>query len=184
MEKAVILSKLIKEGEELTTSISVIPRTPGVLGGGTRYRSNMGERYQNWQSAVVRLIKNHFSSDFEEIKEAMKRISPGDHQRILGTLRAIEILPEEPENVGQSSGTSITIHNTQKVVLNLFVDAIKDEIAGKDYKALKEILKNYEREPKETASKLKKKLKSFGENVLTNIVTNILTHPNIYSALM
>ena len=102
----------------------------------------------------------------------------------MGILRAIKLLPEEPEpTIKENRSTNITINNTQKVVVNLFTEAIKDEITGKDYKALKEILKNYEREPEKTKSKLFDKLKGLGSDVLTNIVANIMTNPNVYGGI-
>ncbi|GAO28330.1 hypothetical protein JCM15548_1413 [Geofilum rubicundum JCM 15548] len=85
--------------------------------------------------------------------------------------------------INNPTGTNIVINNTQKVVLNLFTEAIKDEISGKDYKELKEILKNYEKEPDKAKTKLIEKLKGFGSDILTNIVANIMTNPNFYSGL-
>ena len=104
----------------------------------------------------------------------------------MGILQAIRLIPDEPvEAERKSSGdTNITINNTQQIVLNLFTEAEKEEITGKEYKELKEILKNYEREPEKTTSKIKEKLKKMGGDVLTNIITNILTNPNIYGGLM
>lgn len=95
-------------------------------------------------------------------------------------------MPEEPVKTSRKSSgnTNITINNTQQMVLNLFTEAIKDEITGKEYKELEEILKNYEREPEKTTTKIKERLKKMGGDVLTNIITNILTNPNIYGGLM
>ena len=95
-------------------------------------------------------------------------------------------MPEEPVKTSRKSSgnTNITINNTQQMVLNLFTEAIKDEITVKKYKELEEILKNYEREPEKTTTKIKERLKKMGGDVLTNIITNILTNPNIYGGLM
>lgn len=185
MDKTEILDNLISEGEKLASTIQFVPSSPNVIRMYSVYRAIEGEKYQDWQSATQRFIKTFFPSDLEEVKDATQKISPGNHKIIMGILRAIKLLPDEPktEDKNNPSGTNIIINNTQKVVLNLFTEAIKDEITGKDYKELKEILKHYEKEPDKTKMKLVQKLKGFGSDVLTNIVANILTNPNLYSGL-
>jgi len=186
MNKEKLLDDLIKQGEELTNTISYVSPGSGVIRTFSVYRTSKKEEYQNWQSSVQRYIKSYFPSDLEDFKVNTKKLSPDNHQKMMGILRAIKLMPIEPEKAdGQNSGnTNITINNTQQLVLNLFTEAIRDEITGKEYKELKEILKNYEREPEKTSSKVKDKLKKFGGDVLTNIITNILTNPNIYGGLM
>ncbi|MFC7445615.1 hypothetical protein [Mesoflavibacter profundi] len=186
MEKNKLLDDLISQGEKLTNTISYVPPGSGVIRTYSVYRTSEKVEYQNWQSSSQRFIKTYFPSDLEDFKENTKKLSPDNHQKMMGILRAIKLMPEEPvKESGKSSGnTNITINNTQQIVLNLFTEAVRDEITGKEYKELKEILKNYEREPEKTTSKIKERLKKMGGDVLTNIITNILTNPNIYGGLM
>lgn len=186
MDKLEILDSLINDGEKLTKTISFVPARPGVIRTFSVYTTSEIEKYQDWQSATQRFIKTYFPSDYDDMKETTKNLSPKNHQKTMGILRAIKLLPEEPKESlkDKQPSTNITINNTQKVVLNLFTESIKDEITGNDYKALKEILKNYEREPEKTKLKLIEKLKSFGNDVLTNIIANIMTNPNIYSGFL
>jgi hypothetical protein len=182
IDKNEILDNLISEGKRLTPTIYFVPAGPGVIRTFSVYSTTEKEKYQDWQSATQRFIKTYFPSDLGDMKEATKKINHSNHQKIMGILRAIKLMPEEPkanDKEGQGN-TNITINNTQKVVLNLFTEAIKDEVTGKDYKILKDILKHYEREPEKTKSKLIDKLKSLGNDVLTNIIVNIMTNPNIY----
>jgi hypothetical protein len=178
-----MIDELISEGERLTSTISFVDPGPNVIRTFSVYRSSEKETYQNWLSTTQRFVKTNYPSDLEEIKEAAQKLSPGNHHKIVGILRAIKLLPEEPKKIelDKSVNTNITINNTQKIVLNLFAEAIKDEITGKDYKEIKEILKKIEKEPDITKSKLIEKLRTFGGDVLTNIVANILTNPNVYS---
>lgn len=185
-----ILENLIDEGDKLTQTISYVPAGANVIRPYSVYRTSEPERYQNWQSSAQRFVKTYHSSDLEEVKEASKKLSSDNHLKILGVLRAIRLLPNEPEiQKNDKSGSTNNIHitNTQSVsqqmTLNLFLDAIKDELTGKDFKALKEIIKDYEKEPEKTKSKLVEKLKGFGGDVLSNIVANILTNPTIYSGI-
>lgn len=183
-----ILDDLIIEGEMLTKTISFVPFE------GYRsydeYKTSESERYQNWQSSVLRFIKTHHSSDLDEFREAATQISPDNHRKILGILRAIKLLPTEPtKEVPGKPSPANNIHitnnqnNTNQINVNLFLEAIKDELTGKDLKEIKEILKGLEAEPTKTKNKLIEKIKGFGGNVLSNIVANILTNPAIYNGL-
>lgn len=186
-----ILENLIAEGEILSQTISYVPAGPNVLRTYSVYNTSQQEKYQNWQSSVLRFIKTYHPSDLEETKEVSKKLSPENHRKILGILKAIKLLPNEPQKnytEEKTSTNNINITNNQTVsqqlTLNLFLDAVKDELTGKDFKALKEIMKNYENEPEETKSKLIEKIKGFGGDVLSNIVANILTNPTIYNGIL
>ena len=184
-----ILENLIAEGETLTQTISYVPAGHNVIRTYSVYTTADQEKYQNWQSSILRFVKTYHSSDLEEVKEVLKKLSPENHRKIMGILKAIKLLPNEPEKPNETKGSTnnININNTQSVsqqlTLNIFLDSIKDEITGNDFKALKEIMKAYEKEPEETKSKVIEKIKGFGGDVLSNIVANILTNPTIYSGL-
>lgn len=184
-----ILDNLIAEGETLTHTISYVPAGHNVIRAYSVYTASDLEKYQNWQSSVLRFVKTYHSSDLEEVKDVSKKLSPENHRKIMGILKAIKLLPNEPEKITErkSSTNNINITNTQSVsqqmTLNIFLDAIKDEITGKDFKALKEIMTDYEKEPEQTKNKVIEKVKGFGGDVLSNIVANILTNPAIYGGL-
>jgi len=185
-----ILDQLILEGENLTSTISYVPAPSNVIRTFSVYRTSEDDRYQNWLSSVQRFIKTHHSSDLEDVKESAKKLSPDNHRKILGILRAIKILPTEPvKTFTNKSSPTNNIHitntqsNTQQVTVNLFLDAIKDELTGKEFKEVKEILKDFDAEPLKTKTKLIEKIKGFGGDVLSNIVANILTNPTIYNGL-
>ncbi|WP_163399287.1 hypothetical protein [Flavobacterium fluviatile] len=183
-----ILDNLIAEGETFTQTISFVPAGHNVIRTYSVYTTPDKEKYQNWQSSVLRFVKTYHSSDLEEVKEVSKKLSPENHRKMMGILKAIKLLPNEPEKSNETKGSNnINITNTQSVsqqlTLNIFLDSIKDEITGKDFKTLKEIMKDYEKEPEKTKSKIIEKIKGFGGDVLSNIVANILTNPTIYSGL-
>lgn len=83
--------------------------------------------------------------------------------------------------IKESNGINISLNQTQNqtVNLNLILEAIKEELTGKQTKELDEILKSNE-EPEEKKGKVLEKLKSFGSDVLSNIIANIITNPAIY----
>ncbi len=185
-----ILDQLIAEGESLSPTITFVPSAPNVIRTFSVYKTSEPDRYQDWQSSSQRFIKTYHPSDIEEVKEATKKLSPDNHRKILGILRAVKVLPSEPIKL-QTNKTSPTNNiqitnnqsNTQQVSVNLFLEAIIDELTGKDFKEIKEILKDFEAEPVKTKNKLLEKVKGFGGDVLSNIVANILTNPTIYNGL-
>lgn len=108
----------------------------------------------------------------------------------MGILKAIKLLPTEPEIKSQipnpTNNIQITNNQTvsQQITLNIFLEAIKDELTGKQVKELKEVMKDYESEPELAKTKIIDKIKGFGGDVLSNIVANILTNPTIYSGFI
>ena len=185
-----ILENLISEGEYLTKTVQFVPSGHNVIRTYSVYTSTEIEKYENWQASVTRFIKSHHPSDLEDLKEASLKLSNKNHRKILGILKAIKLLPIEPEIKSQiyNPTNSIQITNnqtvSQQVTLNIFLEAIKDELTGKQVKELKEIMKDYESEPEMTKTKIIDKIKSFGGDVLSNIVANILTSPSIYSGFL
>lgn len=185
-----ILDNLITEGEYLTNTVKYVPAPHNVIRTYSVYTSTEIEKYENWQASVLRFVKSYHPSDLDELKEVSKKLSDKNHRKILGILKAIKLLPTEPELKTQNSNptNNIQITNTQSVsqqlTLNIFLESIKDELTGKQVKELKEIMKNYEEEPETTKAKILEKIKGFGGDVLSNIVANILTNPSIYNGFI
>ena len=173
------IEELIFKGKELQNTIYQSKEFRGYIS----YSSNKEEEYQNWLYSVKRIIDTKYKSSVERLKPYEQNISPENHIKILGILEGIKNFPEEPENeIKGKSSDGITINNNQsniqnntQQIINIFIDAIRDEITGKELKELKEIMKNYEKNPEETKSTLLEKIKGFGKDVLSNIMANIIT---------
>ena len=192
MTKEELISKieeLILKGQELKNSIYLFRQDTFF----NYYKSSKEEEYKKWVQSIKRLIDTMFPSSKERLKPYENNISPENHMEILGILQGIKEFPYEPKNeVKEKSLDGITINNTQnntqnnaqQVILNVFIEAIKDEITGKELKELKEIMKNYEKNPEETKSTLLEKIKGFGKDVLSNIMANIITNPDFYSTFL
>lgn len=184
-----ILEQLISEGESLTSTISETIPHPDVIIYSKKYKTSEDDCYQDWLSSVQRFIKTNHTSNTEDFKNAASKLSPDNHRKILSILRAIKRFPTEPYEVSDSKSASTNINinnnqnNTQKVTVNLFLEAIKEELTEKNFKEVKEILKDFETEPEKTKITLIQRIKEFGGDVLSNIVANILTNPTIYHGL-
>lgn len=189
MDKLELLEKLILEGDRLASTISYVPPSNGIMRLYDVYKTSSHSEYLEWQSCVERFVKTYFPSELTEIKKASSKLAPGNHKKIVGVLKAIKLFPNEPEKVkNPQKGTNITINNsqnnTQEIVFNIFAEAVKDELTGKELKELKEIILEFGKEPNKNKSKLLDTLKRFGGDTLSNILGNILTNPSIYTGLM
>lgn len=87
----------------------------------------------------------------------------------------------EPKSKITNDKISININQTQnvKVDFNVILKDIKDELTGKQFGELENILKEND-EPETKKNKIIEKVKSFGSDVATNIIANILTNPQIW----
>jgi hypothetical protein len=109
----------------------------------------------------------------------------------------LESLIKEIEKLGPPSNNDIKIDQSVNVNVNqnqsqeqvqitelsIFLESIKEDISGKQYKELLAIVRS-ESNPEIAKPKIIEKLKSFGENVCSNIVANIITNPTIWSGLI
>lgn len=153
--------------------------------------------YAKWKQKCKRYLSLNFKNDkyiqsFEE--KCDEYHNSYTHNDLIGMLVAFRDMPtviQKPNDKKKQSGTIVNVHQTQQqeqtqsqeIAINIFLEAIKDELTGKQVKELKAIVAN-EPELEKARSKIMEKLKSFGENVLTNIVANVITNPSIWGGLM
>lgn len=105
--------------------------------------------------------------------------------------RAIPILPSIQKAPTSKIDKSVHVNVTQtqsqsqeqSFSIDIFLEAIKAEIKGKQLKELKAIAQE-EPNPEKAKTKVLDKIKSWGGDVLANVVANIVTNPNIWAGLM
>ena len=142
--------------------------------------------FQEWVQKTTRFLHTHYRGDimieeFEEI--ASQSPSPKGHDKLLAILKAFKEIPQTitaPKEV-QNGGVVITNSNSQsqnqQQAANIFLEAISDELTGKQVKELKAALAEEKGGKK---GSLIEKVKSFGLDTLSNIVANIVTNPAIW----
>lgn len=91
-------------------------------------------------------------------------------------------LPDKNIKIDKSININNVLSQNQTLNISLFIEAIKDELSGKQIKELKDI-ESSESDPIKKKEKIITKIKSFGSDILSNIVANILTNPTIWSNL-
>lgn len=192
-----ILEQLIAEGEELLQTIKYIPPPTGMCRNYDVYSVADLSRHKIWLSSSQRFIRINYEEESIEVDNLVKEISnktlKSNHQKILGVLKAIKLMPQKLPKTEKEVNPLVSIHNennnkqnqsqeqtqSQSLVIEIFLEAIKDELTGKQQKEIREILEEHKDDPEKAKTKIVHKLASFGTGVLSSIVGNIITNPNL-----
>lgn len=175
------LQDLIKEGRQRLCGIIEKHGDWGVW-----YEYHDADAYQKWLGITRRYINTYYRGDkdverFEKLAE--EHLTRTQQQEMLAILEALAEMPQVvPTNISSPQPKISIINNNsniQNVVLDVFVESIKDELTGKQQKMLKEIVSDDGKTEDEKRDSLIDKLKSFGGDVLSNIIANIITNPAI-----
>ncbi|MFQ8823171.1 peptide chain release factor 1 [Prevotella copri] len=174
------IDELITQGETLRASLKKVESR---LMSWYEY-TNHGA-FQEWVQKTTRFLHTHYSGDImiEEFEElASQGPSPKGHDKLLAILKAFKEIPQAitpPKE--HHGGIVITNSNSQsqnqQQAANIFLEAISDELTGKQMKELKAALADEKGGKK---GSLIEKVKSFGLDTLSNIVANIVTNPAIW----
>lgn len=193
---------LLEEGKQIRALIKYVPEGPNVIFRAyDEYQITDTLRYETWRNLVINLLlaKNEeqrvqdFKSATEEFKK--KHYSPECFDNMLGIVNACQFVPCQlnPKSSANSNDKAIVLNvnqtqsqtqsQEQKIVVDVFLEAIKDELTGKQFRELKDIAKD-EIDPKKARNKILDKIKSWGEGISESIVANIITNPNVWSGLI
>lgn len=196
----ITLESLIKEQKE---------RLPYLRDVGERfphYEYPDMEAYHKWLATTKRYIEIHYPNDkyVVEFCDVSKQVTcPTQQQKLLALLEAFALLPvvvpdnhivpvtDRPDRVGDTINVTTNINNTnsqsqsqeQSMAVLLFIEAIKDDLTGRQIKELKAVVADVNNDLQKARPGIITKLKEFGSDVVSNIVANILTNPAIWSGL-
>ena len=192
------LSSLIEEGKAIKNLIKPVPRTPGAISFTKSNYISDSAKYEIWKQTVIRFLSSNYSGDrcikdFENnVSIFEKYYSTKYFDAMLGVLASCETVPIIPKTVPSShEGKLVNINLTQtqsqsqeqSQILDIFIEAIRDEISGKQLKELRRIIKE-EGNTEKTRLKIIDKIKSWGDNIMASIIANIITNPTIWSGFM
>lgn len=189
------LAELIKEGEVLRDSINDSSLKAG--------RVQDTNKYNLWVERVVRYLGQTIPEDIsiERFMHYSRQINPSfchkqSFEGLLNILRAVEELPDKVTNDDlvhrKADNEKISIQTNvkqeqsqsqhQDIIVEILLEAVKDELTGKQRKELLEIAKNT-KDPEKVRKSIFDKIKGFGEDVAANIVANIVTNPEVWQSI-
>jgi len=203
----ITLESLIQEQRQRIQQLQFKPSPPGCIGFSYYYYAD-NEEYQKWLATTKRYLGINFPND-KDIAEfdcvGREELSPEQQKKLLAILDAFASLPsiipdaritEITEKKGKGHGAisvTTTINNSNQqsqnqnqelnLAVELFIEAIKDDLTGRQIKELKQIVSEADNDLQKARSGIIDKLKSFGSDVASNIIANILTNPVIWSEL-
>lgn len=194
MEETITLEALIQELE------ARIPRLNYVRDFIAYYRYADMDNYHIWLATTKRYLGSHYPQDkdvaeFERISN--EPLCPNQQNRLLGILKAFAKIPSViSDNLQDNKGngaiqvtTNINNSNSQtqsqqqSLAVELFLEAIKDDLTGRQIKELKTVVAEAGNDLQKARPGIIEKLKSFGADVASNIVANLLTNPAIWGGL-
>ncbi|WP_347394725.1 peptide chain release factor 1, partial [Parabacteroides leei] len=178
----ITLEDLIEEGNKIRKGISYILKSIS--------------EYEIWKNKTIRFLSFKFTgdrciNDFEKAAEDFTKSynSPSLFDKLLGILESCLVIPELPKVQNENNKTDNSIHvnvnqsqeqsQEQSLAIDIFIEAIKDELTGKQQKEIKAIIEN-ESDPVQAKNRLIDKIKSFGSDVASNVIANIITNPAIW----
>ena len=199
----IALEFLIQEHKERIAQLKYSPNPPGCWGFSYYYYDD-SESYQKWLATTKRFIGIKYPNDkdvneFDSISK--EELGPEQQKRLLAILEAFAVLPtiipdnkieqEKNEKGKDAINVTTTINNTnsqsqnqeQSLAIDLFIDAIKDDLTGRQIKELKTVVADADNDLQKARPGIITKLKEFGTDVASNIVANILTNPMIWGGL-
>lgn len=160
--------------------------------------------YYKWLEKAKRFIEINYPddkhiADFEQISK--HNIWPNQQAKLLAILEAFAALPiaiprTKPSTKKQdhergpiqvttniNNSNSQTQNQQQSLAVELFLEAIKDDLTGRQIKELKTVVAEAGNDLQKARPGIFEKLKSFGADVASNIVANLLTNPAIWGGL-
>lgn len=168
------------------------------------YQYNDMQKYRNWLAKTERFLFANYPNDKDSIEFkniSKEKLTKTQQQKLIAILRAFKELPtivsinqntnineventnNNPINVNINNNNSQTQNQEQSIAINLFLEAIKDELIGKQGKEIKAIIEESGNDVKKAGPKIIEKLKEFGIDTLSNIITNIITNPMIFDKI-
>lgn len=198
-QNKVTLDSLIKEAQEI--ALNLTPRNGHPYGG---YYLHDNLQYETWKNLALRFLSANFSGDrcIQDFEYHANLFEVDNRQKchlesliaLLNSCHAIPVLPklstensikamDKTININVNQSQSQTQSQEQKQINEIFLESIKEELTGKQFKELKEIAKE-EPNPEKARTRILDKIKSWSGDILANVVANIVTNPTVWSGLL
>lgn len=165
------------------------------------YDEEERKHYQKWAVDAIRLINIEFPNDkyvqeFEHIY--IQRLCPEQQGGLLNILESFvkmpTVIPAKKTNskiAKEQVNINTTINNTnsqsqsqeQNIAVDLFLEAIKDDLTGRQIKEIKQVVADNNNDLDKAKPTIIEKLKIFGSDVTANIVANLITNPLIWGGM-
>lgn len=197
----ITLSSLILEHRERIKILRFKPNPKGCLGFAYYYYED-AVAYQKWLAMTKRFLALSYPNDkdvieFEQISKT--DLSPTQQKKLLAILEALSLFPtvipnkqidsshqdndirKEAINITTTINNSQSQTQEQSLAVQLFVEAIKDELTGRQIKELKSIVEEAGSDLQKARFGILTKIKELGLDVASNILANIITNPSIWT---
>ena len=136
-------------------------------------QTNKKDQYPLYTRCNIKDIAADLKALIDAVKDEIATIGLPNSPKAKAT-KGIQIT----NNLSQSQTQSQELN----VIVKVLLEAVKDELTGKQRKELLSIA-DAAKSPEEAHKGFMEKLKEYGESVSASIVANILTNPNVWATL-
>ena len=195
-------TSLLDEGTQIKALIKYVPETSDIIFRSySEYKIIDTGRYEIWRNLVINFLlsqgEDRRLEDFNSATAEFKKnhYSPECFDNMLGIIRACQMIPckkntlktsdsaDKPFVLNINQNQSQTQSQDQKQTIDIFLEAIKEELTGKQFKELKKIAEE-ESNPEKAKTKVFDRIKGWECDVLANIVANLITNPSVWNGIM
>ncbi len=157
------------------------------------------KKCNEWICKTKRYLLSTYKGDFQigDFNSAITKFENEESSinldNIISLLKAYKSYPQTImlSKESKKNVTQVNINNNlnqnqsqqQSQSVEIFIEAIKDDLTGKQVKELKEIIAAEENNLEKAKPKLLEKILSWGGDVAAGIVTNLITNPSIWGRL-
>ncbi len=193
----ITLDYLIEKGNEIIQEMYEAQMPDNLITASIWYDYDE-DKYMQWEENAKRFLSANYNNDrvCDDFQNALVH-NESDFKscikKMVAVLKACKCMPtpikakqqSEADNVGSMPSITINNSNTQSQTqsVSIFIEAIKDDLTGKQVKELKEIVSQEGDDLDKAKPKILEKVISWGGNVAAGIVTNLLTNPAIWGGL-
>lgn len=183
------IDELIQQGVVLKNSLQEVRSQWG-----TYYKHLSQDAFESWLMLTKRYINTQYHGDksVEEFEKLAAEVNPTPKQlaKMIGILEAMKQIPQIArtfEPTKQMPLVSITNTQsqtqTQNVFIEIFMEALHEELSMKQIRDLKAIAEDEHKSVEEKKASILDRIKEFGMDTLSNIVANVLTNPTVWTMM-
>lgn len=142
-----------------------------------KYVSLLQTKKKDYCPVYTRCNTKDIAADIRALIDAVK-----DEIASIGLPNTTKAKAHKDIQITNNLSQNQTQSQEQNVIVKILLEAVRDELTGKQRKELLAIAQEA-KDPQEAHKSIMEKLKEYGESVSASIVANILTNPDVWATL-
>lgn len=158
-------------------------------------------QFEAWSIDALRFMESHFDKktavfgQFARNYVFAAKMMPSYLQKAIAVMETYYKMPNDTLNQpppAAAGGSNININvnqqqtqnQSQQISLDVLLDAIKEQLGGREYNELKDIVNDPTLQDEEKKRSFIDRLRSFGDGTMASILATYITNSDIWNSLM